>query len=349
MRFRRAWAIWAGAVVAAAVVATTLVLRQRPTEVLSLVTGAVLANDSDLHKQRPIAQARVSASAGVSEGTAVSDESGLFRLTLDPPISPEQPMTLTVQHPDYLPFEASDLLAGQLMLLRMTPREIETKSTAGKPEVAIANVRVRYAYTATTSQEVASAARTFDIVNTPNTPCNKTPPCSPDGRWKATVETFSLTAGPDRAFRNARVSCLAGPCPFTRVASDAFSAGGQVIRGSVLNWGDTVTYLVEAEVSQTMTSDLVRHSYPVIFDRSMNFTLPRAAQGPSIEAEVNGEAIIFPLGPQLRLSWATCRLDTAAGRTDTGGDSARLYRCELKPGYLFKPERASSMSPDGSS
>ena len=341
LRSRRAWAIWAGAAVAAAV-ATTLVLRLPQIEELSLVTGVVLADDSDLHKQRPIDEARVSVVAGVSKGTAVSDESGLFRLTLDPAISPEQPITVTVEHPDYLPFEASGVLASKLLLLRMTPREIGTKSTAGKPEVAIANVRVRYAYTATTSLEVASAARTLDIVNTPNTPCNNTPPCSPDGRWKAKVETFSLDAGANREFRNARVSCLAGPCPFTRVVSDAFSAGGRVIGGSVLNWGDTVTYLVEAEVSQTTVSDLVRHSYPVIFDRSMNFTLPPAAQGPSIEAEVNGEPIVFPLGPQLRLSWATCRL--YAGR-----DRARLYRCELKPGYLFKAERADSISPGGRS
>ena len=101
MLSRRAWAIWAGAVVAA--VATTLVVQQRQIEELSLVTGVVLADDSDLHKQRPIAEARVSVVAGVSKGTAVSDESGLFRLTLDPAISAEQPITITVEHPDYLP------------------------------------------------------------------------------------------------------------------------------------------------------------------------------------------------------------------------------------------------------
>jgi hypothetical protein len=154
---------------------------------------------------------------------------------------------------------------------------------------------------------------------------------------------ISLLGAPSR-FAGARGGGAPRWCPHGK--PDAKT----VIGGSVLNWGDTVTYLVEAEVSQTTGSDLVRHSYPVIiFDRSMNFTLPPAAQGPSIEAEVNGEPIVFPLGPQLRLSWATCRVDTGAGQADTDRDCARLYRCELKPGYLFKPDRANSMSPGGRS
>jgi hypothetical protein len=329
--------------VAAAVAITLVVLRQ--TEEVIEVTGAVLVDDSDLQKQRPVARARVTAVADSSTGTTVSDESGLFRLPLAPPIAPEQSITLTVEHPDYLPFEASGLPATKLQLVRMTPRERKTASAGGKPDVIIANVRVRYAFRTATSEEVASAAHTFTIPNTPNVPCDKKPPCSPDGRWKATVTPFSLDAGPNRVFRNSRVSCLAGPCPFTRLENNGFSSGGQIMRGSVRNWGDTVAYLVEAEVSQAVVSDLVRHSYPVIFDRFMNFTLPPAAQGPSIEADVNGEPIVFPLGPKLRLSWATCRLDTGAGRTDARRNDTRLYRCELKPGYAFKPDQGNSQPP----
>ena len=48
-----------------------------------------------------------------------------------------------------------------------------------------------------------------------------------------------------------------------------------------------------------MVTDYVRRSYPVIFDRALNFTLPAAAEGVCIQAEVNGEAIVFPLGPNL--------------------------------------------------
>src|SRR5688572_30837473 len=162
MRRKKAWAIALGVAAGAAIAIT---MKLRPTEELHLVTGAVLAEDSDLHKQRPVAQARVTAVADGSTGSAFSDESGLFRLTMEPPISPEQSITLTVHHPDYLPFAASDLSAGKLQLLRMTPSPRGTKAATGKADVAIGNVRVRYAFRTATSQEVASAAETFDIVN----------------------------------------------------------------------------------------------------------------------------------------------------------------------------------------
>jgi len=72
---------------------------------------------------------------------------------------------------------------------------------------------------------------------------------------------------------------------------------------SVLNWSDTVTFLVEAEVVHPMTSDMVRETYPVIFGRALNFSLPASAEGPSIEAEIQGDPIVFPLGPDLFLRW----------------------------------------------
>jgi hypothetical protein len=61
----------------------------------------------------------------------------------------------------------------------------------------------------------------------------------------------------------------------------------------------------------------------------MNFTLPAAAEGPSIEAEMNGQPIVYPLGPALILSWATCTMKVNPDRT-------KAYRCELKPGYRFE-------------
>jgi hypothetical protein len=67
----------------------------------------------------------------------------------------------------------------------------------------------------------------------------------------------------------------------------------------------------------------------VIFGRALSFTLPSTAVGPSIEAEVNGAYVVFPLGPELDLSWATC--------SQTGDpDQPKLYSCELNPGYRFQ-------------
>jgi hypothetical protein len=74
----------------------------------------------------------------------------------------------------------------------------------------------------------------------------------------------------------------------------------------------------------------VRKSYPVVFGRSLSFTLPGSAEGVSLEAELNGVEMIFPLGPELYLSWATC-----AVRTNSSREKSTVYQCELKPDYRF--------------
>jgi hypothetical protein len=192
----------------------------------------------------------------------------------------------------------------------------------------VANVSIRYSIKATTAINIASAVNTFQVVNTGNVPCNNRQPCSPDGKWKAAIASASLDAGEGNEFRNARVSCIAGPCPFTRIESDQFSRGGRHISVAARNWSDTTTFLLEAEVVHPMVSDLVRRSYPVIFGQALNFTLPAIAEGVSIQAEIGGETIVFPLGPNLFLSWAACN-------SRVNKDQTKVYRCELKPGYRF--------------
>jgi hypothetical protein len=147
-------------------------------------------------------------------------------------------------------------------------------------------------------------------------------------KWKAAIGSATLDAGPGKEFRNARLSCIAGPCPFTSIESDDFSKGGRTISASVRNWSDTTTFLLEADVFRSQVTDTIRQAYPVIIDQAMNFTLPASAEGPSIEAKIDGSAIVFPLGPTPVLSWANCSVRTTQ-------DQARLYWCALKPGYRF--------------
>ena len=98
---------------------------------------------------------------------------------------------------------------------------------------------------------------------------------------------------------------------------------------SARDWSDTATFLLEAEVFHPMVSQVVHESYPVIFGDGLNFTLPSTAEGVSIEADLDGQTIIFPLGPALFLSWASCN-------ARVNPDQTRVYRCELKPGYRFQ-------------
>jgi hypothetical protein len=295
---------------------------------LVTLTGAIIAHNKDPHLQRPIGSAAVTVTYGQSSFRTVSEASGLFRVRLEPPIARDEILEVRVEHGDYHPFALTASARDQIYVIRLVPKRPPDEAPAGR-DTSITNVRIRYSTRATTVTTVGTAVRTFDIVNKGNTPCEGRPPCSPDGKWKASIDGLSLDAGEQsKQFRNVRVSCIAGPCPFTSIEQDRFSRGGRNITVSVRNWSDTVTYLLEAEVAMTMESELIRHTYPVTFGRSMNFTLPAVATGLTIEAEVDGSEIVYPLGPELRLSWAACRFETAA-------EGAKQFRCELKPGYRF--------------
>jgi hypothetical protein len=290
--------------------------------------GAIVSQNRDTKKELPIAGVQIIAVSGTLLGNCKSDSSGYFRLTLGPEVVPGQSITLRFRHPEYLPLDLNEPADDKLYVARMAPRPSKPPIQLKKPEIQVANVSARYSIKATTAANVGSAVKTFQVFNTGNVPCNGRPPCSPDGRWKAAIGSSSLDAGEGNEFRNARVSCIAGPCPFTKIESDRFSRGGHSINVSARNWSDTTTFLLEAEVFHPMVSDNVRKSYPVIFGRALNFTLPAAAEGVSILAEIDGEAVVFPLGPNLLLSWANCN-------ARVNNDQTKVYRCELKPGYRF--------------
>jgi len=320
--------IWALAIAGlAGALAAVLVAIHRAQPIT--IKGAVLSQDPDPQKQLPIADVEITGTDGSTVRSAESDSSGFFSLTLRRGLRRRQPLTLHFRHPGYQPLDLNEFVSDQIYLARMVPISHETHVQSDHTDVAVSNIRVRYSVKTTTEADVGSAVKTFQVANVGDVPCKGRHPCSPDGKWKAALSSSSLDAGDGNEFRNARVSCIAGPCPFSRVEFEDLSRGGRKVSVSVRNWSDTTTYLVEAEVVHPMVSDLVRESYPVIFGRALNFSLPLSAEGPSIEAEINGELIVFPLGPDLYLSWADCH-----ARVDK--DQAKAYRCELKPGYRFK-------------
>ena len=239
--------------------------------------------------------------------------------------------------PPRLPAAGPDRTGGrQTLVVHLVPihRDGSRASSNRSPAIPITNVLIRYSTVATTQENIGTGVKTFQIPNCGNVPCEKSAPCSPDGKWKAAVASESLDAGEGNDFRNARVSCIAGPCPFTRIDFDGFSQGGRHIKVSVRNWSDTTTFLLQAEVFRRQINDIVRMAYPVILGTSLISLCRPAAEGPSIEAELNGENIIFPLGPNPILSWADCNVSVARNKASFTGAISRakpVSRIKMRP------------------
>lgn len=292
------------------------------------LAGAVIRQNENPSKQAPIADVEVTAPGGLALNSTKSDTSGLFRLTLRPEVKLGQMVTLQFEHPGYQPLVVTEPVGRRLYIARMSPAPSTAPPRPTAAAVSISNLIVSYTLRTTTALSIGSAVKTFAVVNTPNIPCDGQPPCSPDGRWKAATAAVLLDAGEGNQFRRPRVSCIAGPCPFTKIDSDELLNNGRTIKVSVRDWSAPVTFLLQAEVVREVSENVVERLYPVIFGNDLHFTLPPEAEGPSIEAELDGAAIVFPLDPDLCLSWANCQL-----RVDQ--DQTRLYRCEIKPGYQF--------------
>jgi hypothetical protein len=293
-----------------------------------VLRGAITVNSGDTRKEVPIADVEVSVADDIALGTTKSDASGYFSIKLPLRVRRGHTIQLKFRHPDYMPMDQPDYVSDRLYVVHLAPRPRPPVTAATGPETTVGNIRVRYSVKNFSVISVGSAVKTFQVENRGNVPCEGKSPCSPDGKWRAAIASADLDAGPGNEFRNARVSCIAGPCPFTKIEQDGFSRGGQLISVAARNWSDTATFLMEAEVFHPMASQIVHESYPVIFGPTLNFTLPADAEGICIEADLSRETIIFPLGPNLFLGWAACN-------SRTNPDHTKVYRCELKPGFRF--------------
>jgi hypothetical protein len=317
------------AVLAAILASVLLVVRSRYRNRPVAMVGAVIQQNEDTRKQSPIADVQVMAADDAATGTVKTNPSGYFKLVLRPEARLGQAITVQFRNPNYQPLDLKTVVANRPYVIHMVPLHPEDGNSSGHPDVVVTNVLVRYSIETSAEMNVGAGVKTFQVANTGGVPCDPRGPCSPDGKWKASIEGAFLDAGQGNVFRNARLFCIAGPCPFTKIDSDQYSQGGQHIAVSVRNWSDTTTFLFQAEVFRQQVSDMVRESYPVIFGPTFNFSLPAAAEGPSLEAELDKVPITFPLGPKPNLSWAACTVIF-------GGHRSKSYRCELKQGFRFQ-------------
>jgi hypothetical protein len=333
----RRWILLGGIIAVVAAGAVVLIVRSqrwRPRTIT--IQGAVVRKEADVRKELPLANVAVIVTDGLMTARTQSDASGYFNLRFRENVWPGQTVTLSFRDPNY---ESYDLTlhtgirstAQKLYIAKLTPLHAAPPPRASGKASVVSNIRIRYTVNSKADLNIASAVQTFQVANQGNIPCNRQAPCSPDGLWKANTNSLSMDAGPDHEYRDVRASCIAGPCPFTRIDSSGYSQGGRVITVTALNWSDTATFLLEAEVFRTSITSIVRESFPVIFGQTLNFTLPPTEEGVSIEADLDGTPMVFPLGFDLSLSWANCN-----SRSNREGEHSIVYRCELKPGYKFK-------------
>lgn len=303
----------------------------RPRTVV--IQGAVIRRDADTRKELPIGGAVVTVSDNATQVSAISGDTGYFSLKFPEKIWPSETVNIAFRHPDYKPLNETLLIglhanSNQLFVVKMTSTTPPAPSPVVAHPTVISDIVIRYTVNDRTDTNVGSAVRDFQVVNTGNVPCKQNDDCSPNGLWKQGKSSITLDAGTGNVFRNVRASCIAGPCPFTRIDPRGFEHGGQKIVVTAFDWSDTATFLVEAEVYQESIASKLRLSYPVKYGRDLHFTTPPTAEGVTIEAEVGGTPTVFPLGTDLYMNWAVCS-------SRKGPDNDTVYECELKPGFTF--------------
>lgn len=327
--------IWLSVAAAIAIAATVWLSLRHWRPHWSTIQGAVIRRDSDPRKQSPVAGVLVTASHGDASLTTLSGADGFFQVVFPGTVLPGQTVDITFQHNDYRPLELRVPIRfrsslRQLVVAAMVPIPFREIVPPAQPHTVVSNIKVRYSVNSRSNDNIGSAVRTFQVANQGNVPCHRRNPCSPGGFWKASTGSVTLDAGAGNVFRDARASCIAGPCPFTRIDSRGFADGDRMITVSATDWSDTATFLVQAEVFHTDLISEVRESYPVVFGATLNFTVPPTAEGVTLEAELNGVPIVFPLGPDVYLNWATC-----AQRSGSKTEKSGVYQCQLRPGFRF--------------
>jgi len=205
-----------------------------------VIQGVVMRDEANPEKRFPISSVRVISTDGLASAPTTTGTDGLFKLTLKPEAKNGLSISLNFQHPDYQEKDVTQVIGESVpYIFYLWPSQYTRVEPAGQAWMG------RFLRVADPPEIVS---KTFQIRNRGSVRCNNRPPCSPDGKWKAAIETASIDAGPGKIFASGRAQCIAGPCPWTSVETKGFPQLGQpTLTVSVRNWSDTVTYRLSGE------------------------------------------------------------------------------------------------------
>ena len=223
--------------IAAAVVPDLLPFAHEPKSSIT-IQGVVMRDDADPLKRAPIQGVQVTDQNGLATQPVTTDESGMFNLQLTPQAKTGDRICLQFVRSDYQLKTMNNAIGDVLYNAYLWPATY----TAGLRKESAPLIAVAYS-------PVNTLNATFQIANQGNVRCNNRQPCSPDGKWKASIVSKSLDAGQGNVFINAHAACIAGPCPFTKIEKSPM-AGERSISVTVRNWSDTATYRLWGDVKR---------------------------------------------------------------------------------------------------
>ncbi len=253
---------------------------------------------------------------------------------------PSEEVNLSFRDSDYHPLDLRFLVGLRSSLKKLTVAELEPvaqpSGAVGKPSV-VSNIRIRYSVNYRAKQIFAPVWRPFklSIRETCRASNNIRALRTGSGRhprvrlrWTLAPITNSATCA-HRAFPGR--AHLLGSTP-ADIRAEAASLRPRRSIGPIpqrSSW--------KPKFSHYTTDSNVRESYPVIYGRVMHFTLPSNQEGVSIEAEIDGSPMVFPPGPDLYTSWATCSCRRRRGKLYRLPARVKKTRLplHLKPIYCF--------------
>ena len=183
---------------------------------ISDVEGAVMKDDIDPEKRYPLNGVQVidSDTPGLALGPVTTQEDGSFKLKLRPDARSGQSIDLQFTAAGYQKKTANAAVGVDVNYTFYLWPSLPTVSLSSNQRRSVTATVVRVADTFAENQ-----SKTFQIPNYGSVRCNGGGPCSPDGKWKASVVTSTLDAGLGNKFISCKVVCVAGPCPWTKVNS----------------------------------------------------------------------------------------------------------------------------------
>lgn len=308
-------AVIGAAGVAIGAIAPALISRvHRPQPVI--LSGAIMRSDANPQKRYPISGVDVSYVEDNVEKHQTTTQDGAVTIAFGPGVKTGDLIELKFQHSCYQEMDETIGAVDVPFTLYLWPATVpQPGAPCNDPIITSIGLTFRKSY--------LTKSTTFQVPNRGTVRCRKQP-CSPDGKWQANIVTASLDAGAGNTFarRQGGVSCIAGPCPFTQVVNDGFSAGGPRISVSIRNWSDTVTYVLQGKLVGGPTSPVT------VKDKTFDFSVSRSdLPNLQIAAQTStGQSLVSDIGVG-SIPWATCQVSE--------GPSTIKYHCTLAPDYTF--------------